>query len=126
MQNYIINTTTTDTSRALSHSLSHSLSKEYHFYKMHTQTPTISLTISPTKQMKKFMKRLEYNYENNLKDNHFIFQDNLYLKSFTNEDDQPYLKIKNLYGAAKLDVNIAVNYELLDTFTSSSSSTEEE
>jgi hypothetical protein len=117
MQNYIINTTTTDTS--------HSLSKEYHFYKMHTQTPTISLTISPTKQMKKFMKRLEYNYENNLKDNHFIFQDNLYLKSFTNEDDQLYLKIKNLYGAAKLDVNIAVNYELLDTFTSSSSSEEE-
>ena len=110
MQNYIINTT--------SHSLSHSLSKEYHFYKMHkdTQTPTISLTISPTKQMKKFMKRLEYNYENNLKDNHFIFQDNLYLKSFTNEDDQLYLKIKNLYGAAKLDVNIAVNYELLDSF----------
>ena len=124
MQNYIINTTTTDTSHALSHSLSHSLSKEYHFYKMHTQTPTISLTISPTKQMKKFMKRLEYNYENNLKDNHFIFQDNLYLKSFTNEDDQLYLKIKNLYGAAKLDVNIAINYELLDTFTSSSSEEE--
>ena len=114
MQNYIINTTPSDTS--LSHSLSHSLSQEYHFYKMHTQTPTISLTISPTKQMKKFMKRLEYNYEHNLKDNHFIFQDNLYLKSFTNEDDQLYLKIKNLYGAAKLDVNIAVNYELLDSF----------
>ena len=118
MQNYIINTTSSDTS------VSHSLSQEYHFYKMHTQTPTISLTISPTKQMKKFMKRLEYNYENNLKDNHFIFQDNLYLKSFTNEDDQLYLKIKNLYGAAKLDVNIAVNYELLDTFTSSSSEEE--
>jgi len=117
MQNYIINNTPSDTS------LSHSLSQEYHFYRMHkhthchtsTQTPTISLTISPTKQMKKFMKRLEYNYENNLKDNHFIFQDNLYLKSFTNEDDQLYLKIKNLYGAAKLDVNIAVNYELLDS-----------
>ena len=91
---------------------------------MHTQTPTISLTISPTKQMKKFMKRLEYNYEHNLKDNHFIFQDNLFLKSFTNEDDQLYLKIKNLYGAAKLDVNIAINYELLDTFTSSSSEEE--
>jgi len=118
MQNYIINTNATPSDT----SLSHSLSQEYHFYRMHTgQTPTISLTISPTKQMKKFMKRLEYNYENNLKDNHFIFQDNLYLKSFTNEDDQPYLKIKNLYGAAKLDVNIAVNYELLDSFTSSSS-----
>ena len=114
MQNYIINTTSSDTS--------HSLSKEYQFYRTHkqaqAQTPTISLTISPTKQMKKFMKRLEYNYEHNLKDNHFIFQDNLYLKSFTNtnEDDQLYLKIKNLYGAAKLDVNIAVNYELLDSF----------
>ena len=120
MQNYIINTNTT------SSDTSHSLSKEYQFYRTHkqAQTPTISLTISPTKQMKKFMKRLEYNYENNLKDNHFIFQDNLYLKSFTNEDDQLYLKIKNLYGAAKLDVNIAVNYELLDTFTSSSSEEE--
>ena len=122
MQNYIINTNATPSET------SHSLSQEYHFYRTHkqthTSTPTISLTISPTKQMKKFMKRLEYNYENNLKDNHFIFQDNLYLKSFTNEDDQLYLKIKNLYGAAKLDVNIAVNYELLDTFTSSSSEEE--
>ena len=117
MQNYIINTNATPSET------SHSLSQEYHFYRTHkqthTSTPTISLTISPTKQMKKFMKRLEYNY-----DNHFIFQDNLYLKSFTNEDDQLYLKIKNLYGAAKLDVNIAVNYELLDTFTSSSSEEE--
>jgi len=111
MQNYIINTNTT---------LSDTSQKEYHFYRTHKErhTPTISLNISPTKQMKKFMKRLEYNYEHNLKDNHFIFQDNLYLKSFTNEDDQLYLKIKNLYGAAKLDVNIAVNYELLDTFLS--------
>jgi hypothetical protein len=110
MQNYIINPNTTPSE------------KEYHFYRMHKQTPTytptISLTISPTKQMKKFMKRLEYNYENNLKDNHFIFQDNLYLKSFTNEDDQLYLKIKNLYGAAKLEVNVMVCYELFDAFLS--------
>lgn len=102
MQNYIINTTT----------------NEYHFYRMDQEErslliPSVSLTISPTKQMKKFIKRLKYNYERNVRDNHFIFQDNLYLKSFTNETDHlPYLKIKNLYGSAKLDVNIPVNYEL--------------
>ena len=115
MQNYIINATTNE----------FTLSKEYHFYRMDaddlsvpgsTPVPLISLTISPTKQMKKFIKRLKNNYERNAKDNHFIFQDNLYLKSFTNENDELYLKIKNLYGSAKLDVNIAVNYELLDCF----------
>ena len=87
MQNYIINATTNE----------FTLSKEYHFYRMDaddlsvpgsTPVPLISLTISPTKQMKKFIKRLKNNYERNAKDNHFIFQDNLYLKSFTNENDE--------------------------------------
>ena len=109
MQNYIINTSTNTNTNTRS--------KEYHFTKMQDQTPTISVTISPTKQMKKFIQRLKSNYDRNTRDNHFIFQDNLYLKSFTNQDGQPFLKIKNLYGEAKLDVNIAVNYELLDSFT---------
>jgi hypothetical protein len=91
----------------------------YHFSNMKSKTneSTFSLTILSTKQIKKFMKRLEYNYENNLKDNHFIFQDNLYLKSFTNNNTQ-YLKIKNLYGNAKIEVNIVVCYELFDAFLS--------
>jgi DNA-directed RNA polymerase len=110
MQNYIINTSTNTNTNTRS--------KEYHFTKMQDQTPTISVTISPTKQMKKFIQRLKTNYDRNTRDNHFIFQDNLYLKSFTNQDGHPFLKIKNLYGEAKLDVNIAVNYELLDSFTS--------
>lgn len=91
----------------------------YHFSKTKSKTneSTFSLTILSTKQMKKFMKRLEYNYENNLKDNHFVFQDNLYIKSFTNNNTQ-YLKIKNLYGNAKIEVNIVVCYELFDAFLS--------
>jgi hypothetical protein len=105
MNNYIINTSP------------NAKSKDYHFYKMHEPaTPTITVTISPTKQMKKFMNRMKDKYERNERDNHFIFQDNLCLKSFTNKDGEHYLKIKNLYGAAKLDVNIQVNYELLDSF----------
>jgi hypothetical protein len=105
MNNYIINTSP------------NAKSSDYHFYKMHEPaTPTITLTISPTKQMKKFMNRMKDKYERNERDNHFIFQDNLCLKSFTNKDGEHYLKIKNLYGAAKLDVNIQVNYELLDSF----------
>ena len=108
MNNYIINTSPNAKS---------TLSSDYHFYKMHEPaTPTITLTISPTKQMKKFMNRMKGKYERNERDNHFIFQDNLCLKSFTNKDGEHYLKIKNLYGAAKLDVNIQVNYELLDSF----------
>jgi hypothetical protein len=91
----------------------------YQFSNMKSKTneSTFSLTILSTKQMKKFMKRLEYNYEHNLKDNHFVFQDNLYLKSFTNDNTQ-YLKIKNLYGNSKIEVNVRVCYELFDAFLS--------